>query len=306
MLYFYAFYVVLSAIVLAVLHRRSWKEFLLGFIIVSLVPGIGWFFASVWPKRKVQKDGEWFGRYMEQLDDDILTKEKGVPEKVNKPKELNVIPIEEALIVNDHFTRRRIMIDVLKDDATQYIDVVKVAVENEDTETSHYAVSAIMEVKRKSAQTIRQLSAELARRPDDIRLACDYRDALKQYMDSGFMDENTLNVYRDRYIEVLETIISNYDGDIGNEYEEKMRCEIEGANFTDAEQTGLAYLNRYPDREEPYLQLIRLYYTINSPAALQRMIQAVKDSEIVLTNRGIGVVRYWSKGKTAYESELRE
>ena len=236
MLYFYAFYVVFSAIVLAVLHRRSWKEFLLGFVIVSLVPGIGWFFASVWPKRKVQNDDEWFGRYMEQLDDDILTKEKDVPEKVNKPKELDVIPIEEALLVNDHFTRRRIMIDVLKDDATQYIDVVKVAVENEDTETSHYAVSAIMEVKRKSAQTIRQLSEELARRPDDIGLACAYRDALKQSMDSGFMDENTLSVYRDRYIEVLETIISNDDGDIGNEYEEKMLSEIEGANFTEAEQ----------------------------------------------------------------------
>ena len=131
------------------------------------------------------------------------------------------------------------MIDVLKDDATRYMDVVKTAVENEDTETSHYAVSAIMEVKRKLALTIRQLSDEFARNPDDIGVACEYRDALKQYMDSGFMDENTLRVYRNKYIDVLRTIISKKDGDIENDYEEKMLCEIECADYTEAEQTGL-------------------------------------------------------------------
>uniref|UniRef100_UPI001CCCBC54 hypothetical protein n=1 Tax=Escherichia coli TaxID=562 RepID=UPI001CCCBC54 len=78
---------------------------------------------------------------------------------------------------------------------------------------------------------------------------------------------------------------------------EKMRCEIESAHYTEAEQTGIDYLDRYPDREAPYLHMIKFYYTINSPAALQRMVQAVKDSPVVLTNHGITVVRYWSKGK---------
>jgi len=305
MLYIYAVYAIVSALLLALLHRRSWKEWLLGFVIVTLLPMIGWGFASVWPKRMLRNDGEEFGRYMAELDEDILIKGEDIFEKVNKRKELDVVPIEEALLVNDHATRRKIMIEVLKDDATRFLDVVKSAVENEDTETSHYAVSAIMEVKRKLALTIRKLSDELERNPDNISVACDYRNALKTYMDSGFMDENTLADYRNKYIDVLQTIISGHHGDTGNDYAEKIRCEVESANYTGAEQTGLAYLHRYPNREDPYLRMIRFYYTINSPAALQKMIQAVKDSEVVLTNRGIKIVRYWSKGISAYESEPR-
>ena len=305
MLYIYTIYVIISALLIAYLHRRSRKEWLLGIVVVSLLPVVGWSFALVWPKRAIRNDGDQFGRYMVQLDEDILIKGETIFEKVNKRKEIDVVAIEEALLVNEHATRRRIMIDVLKDDATRYMDVVKTAVENEDTETSHYAVSAIMEVKRKLAMKIRQLSEEFARNPDDMGVACDYRNALKQYMNSGFIDENTLRVYRNNYIEVLRTIILKKDGDTANEYEEKILCEIECTDYKEAEQTGLSYLDQYPDREGPYLLMTQLYYTTNSPAALQRMIQDVKDSQVVLTNRGIKIVRYWSKGIIAHESELR-
>ncbi|MFC5604288.1 hypothetical protein [Sporosarcina koreensis] len=304
MLYIYVAYAIISALLLALLHRGSRKEWLLGVAVVCLVPVIGWSFASVWPKRAIRNDDGEFGRYMARLDEDILIKGEDIHEKVNKRKETDVVAIEEALLVNDHATRRQIMIDVLKDDAARFIGVIKTAVENEDTETSHYAVSAIMEVKRKQSLTIRRLSDEFVRHPDDVRVACEYRDALKLYMNSGFMDENTLRIYRSEYIDVLRKIIAGHDGDVGNEYEEKMLAEIECADYTEAEQTGLAYLNRYPEREEPYLYLIRLYYTINSPTALQQMIQAVKDSPVILTNRGIKIVRYWSEGKSGNEGEL--
>lgn len=305
MVYIYVAYAILSAVLLALLHRRSRMEWLQSVVVVSLLPVVGWSFASVWPKRAIRNKGGEFERYMAKLDEDILIKGEDIFEKVNKRKEIDIVSIEEALLINDHTTRRRIMIDVLKDDAGRFMDVVKKAVENEDTETSHYAVSAIMEVKRKLALKIRELFEEFERNPEDVEVACDYRDALKQFMESGFMDENTLRIYRNEYIDVLRMIISRKDGDTGNDYEEKMLAEIESADYKEAEQTGLAYLSRYPDRESPYLHMIRFYYTINSPAALQRMIQTVKDSQVILTNQGIKIIRYWSKGKSVHESELR-
>ena len=74
MLYIYAIYVIISALLLAFLHRRSRKEWLLGIVVVSLLPVVGWSFASVWPKRAIRNDGDQFGRYMTQLDEDILIK----------------------------------------------------------------------------------------------------------------------------------------------------------------------------------------------------------------------------------------
>ena len=52
------------------------------------------------------------------------------------------------------------MIDVLKEDTMQYMEVIKTAVLNEDTETSHYAVSAVMEIKRKLSISLQQLSVK--------------------------------------------------------------------------------------------------------------------------------------------------
>lgn len=296
MLYVYVLYVVLSGLLLAFFHRSSWKEWLVAMALVVLLPVIGWTFAAVWPKQAIKNEGGLFGSYMNGLDEDILIHQDAVHSKVNIQKELDAIPIEEALLVNDHVTRRRVMIDVLKEDAGQYMKVLRTAVQNEDTETSHYAVSAIMEVKRKLSLALQRSSSEYVREPDSLQAAQRYRDVLKQYMDSGYLDDRTLRSYEEVYLRLLDQIIMSGTLDINRDFEEKMECEMKRARYTEAEQTGIAYLTKFPDREEPYLRLVELYYTTKSPNSMHRMIQALKESDTVLTNHGLTLVRYWSEG----------
>lgn len=75
-------------------------------------------------------------------------------------KEINLVSADEALILNESKIRRKLIIDLVKESSTDYISILKKALENEDTEVSHYAATAIAEFKNYFISTIQQKSVE--------------------------------------------------------------------------------------------------------------------------------------------------
>ncbi len=294
MLYLYLIYVIVSAIILA-LAKRNVKEWLLGLTLVSFLPLIGWLLPSIWPKKFISNEGKFLEDYMNEQTNDIeielLTKE----ESVKREKELNVIPIKEALVINDFTTRRKLMLDVLKKDTMQYIDVIKMAVLNEDSETSHFAVAAVMEVKRKLSLSLQRFSVEFEKNQQDTTVARSYAQVVKEYMASGFLDDQTLKKYKYIYIQAVGILIEHGQGE-PEIYEEKMRVEMELHEYQEAEKTGLQYLEAYPLQEEPYLFLMEYYYRTKSKMKMQEILDELMNSTIQFSNRALTVVRYWSGG----------
>ncbi|GEL04577.1 hypothetical protein [Rummeliibacillus stabekisii] len=294
MLYLYLIYVIVSAIILA-LAKRNVKEWLLGMTLVSFLPLIGWLLPSIWPKKFISNEGKFLEDYMNEQTNDIeielLTKE----ESVKREKELNVIPIKEALVINDFTTRRKLMLDVLKKDTMQYIDVIKMAVLNEDSETSHFAVAAVMEVKRKLSLSLQRFSVEFEKNQQDTTVARSYAQVVKEYMASGFLDDQTLKKYKYIYIQAVGILIEHGQGET-EIYEEKMSVEMELHEYQEAEKTGLQYLEAYPLQEEPYLFLMEYYYRTKSKMKMQEILDELMNSTIQFSNRALTVVRYWSGG----------
>lgn len=294
MLYLYLIYVIVSAIILA-FAKRNVKEWLLGMTLVSFLPLIGWLLPSIWPKKFIPNEGKSLENYMNEQTNDIeielLTKE----ESVKREKELNVIPIKEALVINDFTTRRKLMLDVLKKDTTQYIDVIKMAVLNEDSETSHFAVAAVMEVKRKLSLSLQRFAVEFEKNQQDTTVARSYAQVVKEYMASGFLDDQTLKKYKYIYIQAVGILIEHGQGE-PEIYQEKMRVEMELHEYQEAEKTGLQYLEAYPLNEEPYLFLMEYYYRIKSKMKMQEILDELMNSTIQFSNRALTVVRYWSGG----------
>ena len=56
---------------------------------------------------------------------------------------VNTVPLEEALIVNDSRQRRSLVMSILNDNPSHYIDVLSQARLNEDVEVVHYAATGI-------------------------------------------------------------------------------------------------------------------------------------------------------------------
>lgn len=296
MIYIYILYMIISAIILGFMAKKSVKEWFLKIIIVFFVPIIGWFFPIIWSKMLIPNKGETLDSYLKKQTDDIKIELLAKEETIEREKELNIIPIEEALVMSDFTTRRKVMLDVLKKDAMQYIDVIKMAVLNDDSETAHFAVAAVMEVKRKLSLSLQTFSVEFEKDPYHSMIARSYAQVLREYMKSGFLDEKTLKKYKYTYIQVLEQLIDNGEGDQIT-FEEKMKVEMELHEYANAEKTGLQYLQYFPGIEEPYICLLDYYYTTKSKISMQRVLDELMNSTIQFSNRALTIVRYWSGGQ---------
>lgn len=288
-------YIVVSIIMSFFLSKGNKREWLFKLTIVIFLPIIGWLFPSIWSRKLIRNKGNQFEAYMNGQTDDIPIELIESKTKIERERELNVISIEEALIVSDYSTRRRIMIDVLKQDALQYLDVLKTAVTNEDTETSHYAVTAVIEVKRELTILLQKLSVEFSQTPNDKQLALTYASVIKEYLRSGFLDEQSIKQYRITYTQILQQLIDSNQAD-EDVFVEKVEMELKLGDIYSAEQTALLFKERYPMCEKAYLSLMAIYYEMRAFEKLEKELRSLMATPISLSNQALTTVRYWSTG----------
>ena len=61
-------------------------------------------------------------------------------------RDINISPMQEVLVISDVRRRRKMLLDVLKKDIRHSLGSIAIALDNPDSETSHYAASVIMDV----------------------------------------------------------------------------------------------------------------------------------------------------------------
>ncbi|MEK4425421.1 hypothetical protein [Solibacillus sp. FSL K6-1523] len=288
-------YMIISAIVLWFLTLGHFQDWLFRCTLVLFLPVIGWFIPSVWPKKILKNKGELFEAYMNAQTDDIPIELRSSKMVIERDRELAVVSIEEALIISDFTSRRRVMLDLLKQDAMKYLDILQTAVMNEDTETSHYAVSAVIEVKRELSLLLQKLSVEFSQNPQDLEVGLTYVQVIKEYLRSGFLDKQSTKNYRMTYIQVIQSIIEKNQATEAL-FNEKINMEITLGELQAAEQTALLFKERYPHSEKPYLQLLAIYCELKADTKFTIVLNNLKNAPIMLTNEALVTVRYWSTG----------
>ena len=84
----------------------------------------------------------------------------------------NIVPLEEALIINDRQTRKKLILEMLLDDPVKNIDILLLARENNDVDTAHYANTTIAKIQRGFQLQVQQLSVEHESDPENISILC--------------------------------------------------------------------------------------------------------------------------------------
>ncbi|ATP40265.1 hypothetical protein CSE16_09530 [Solibacillus sp. R5-41] len=288
-------YIVISAFVLWFFSLGNLQDWVFRCTLVLFLPVIGWFIPSLWPKKLLRNEGEQFEAYMNAQTDDIAIELRSSKLTIEKDRELAVVSIEEALIISDFTTRRRVMLDLLKQDAMKYLDILQTAVTNDDTETSHYAVTAVIEVKRELSLLLQKLSVEFSQNPQDQHVALTYVQVIREYLQSGFLDKQSTKNYRMTYIQVIQSIIENNKATEAL-FNEKIDMELTLGELQAAEQTALLFKEHYPLSEKPYLQLLAIYCELKSASKFRSVLNNLKNAPITLTNEALVTVRYWSTG----------
>jgi tetratricopeptide (TPR) repeat protein len=293
-------YVIGSILLTYILSKGDLNKWLLNVCTVLFLPIIGWCFPFIWKKASISDEQNYFEAYMQAQTDDIAIELKQARTFVNKTEELSVIPIEEALLINDHATRRKMVIEVLKIDAFTYIDALKNAVVNEDTETSHYAVTAISEEKRKLVNTLQKLAVEFEAMDYDAEFTASYADIIIAYLNSGFLDERTKLFYQSLYCQLVQLLIEHRDAS-EQHFQTKIDTLLLLHQYEQAEQTANTFISHYPNCEIGYLKLMEISFALKSYNQMKERLLRLKTSPVTLSNHALQIVRYWSEVVSQHE-----
>ncbi|MGM7684402.1 hypothetical protein ACSVDA_19975 [Cytobacillus sp. Hm23] len=226
--------------------------------------------------------------HREKIDKDILT-------SVNKEKEINVVPIKDVLILNDNKTKRKMLLDVLKTDSLIQGDILQAAIKNDDTETSHYAASAILEVNSSLLNSLQKLELQLEITPTEVSIMKSYAQVIRQYVDLGILDERAELQYLYQYSQVLEKIIDIEPNNKEN-YIEKIECDLQLGELKVAEKYCELFMNYCSNEEEAYFITMKLYYILKDQEKFNEILNMLRNSPVRLTPLGLNKMRYWLKG----------
>lgn len=124
--------------------------------------------------------------------------------QVREDIDQEIIPLEEALLINDPELRRRLIMNILNDDPSQYMEVLEQARMNEDVEVVHYAITAMVELSKEYDNRLQKMERKYAGNPDDPQILDEYCDFMEEYLQQGMLEKQIEQMQRNQYAQLLE------------------------------------------------------------------------------------------------------
>lgn len=259
-------------------------------VIVLLLPGVGVAFLIFINTLKLLSEDKQDPAYVYQ---DFKHRQPTVRRPLKQ--EADIIPMSEVLKLDDTATKRKILGDVIKRDLLHNREALFDAVQDADSEVSHYAVSVVTHRIAEIESLLFELRQKNRQNPDNPEILRQYAEGLNFYLQLGNLDEVSRVRCEQEYGEVLESLIF-LDGKEKRYFIELINCHIKNSNYEQAEYICRVFREKFPLAEEPYLAEIKLNYYLQNYAAISTTINQLKQVNITFTKEALQVVRFWDGG----------
>lgn len=243
--------------------------------------------------------GEAFGDALEdgtleslRLNDEIR---RGMQVQVREG-DAGVVPLEEALIVNDPIDRRRLMLSMLTEDPDAYLAQLQAAKLNDDVEVAHYAATAVAQISEESDLKLQQLERVFKTDPSAQNLDA-YCDYLGEYLASGLAEGRVAQIQRQQYARLLARRCEREDGAV-------LRIRYatalaDAGELDEAEAVITQLVAEVPDDQEAWMLCLRLAVMRRDGEALQQVIDAIDNQHVYLSAENREKLAFWRDGGEA-------
>ena len=204
----------------------------------------------------------------------------------------NIVPLEEALIINDRQTRKKLILEMLLDDPMKNINILLLARENNDVDTAHYANTTIAKIQRNFQLQVQQLSVEHEAEPDDIIVLDRYIEILGNFIESGLSEAFLLKRQRIAFADLLEKKIS-LDGWNKKTLLKKIRNCLALKDLNGAIQANEILKKNFPDDEQTWINALRISVDGHDAVLLEETIDEIKRRKISWSSTGKEQVSTW-------------
>ncbi|NDL68710.1 hypothetical protein [Anaerotalea alkaliphila] len=207
------------------------------------------------------------------------------------------------MLVSDRAQRRETILNVLKKDVYEYSDFISNALKNEDSETSHYAASSMLHMRRVLDVKMREISKIYNENPRDFKAAMEYFEIVDRYMAITDLDAGIREMYTQESIKCLKRIVDS-KGLAPQRYIFRLiELLIRTGNHREANiYCDILYM-AYKDNEEKYLALLKSYYQMKNKASFDLVLHRLEGLEIALSHNTTEIIRFWVDENKEYDEE---
>jgi len=276
-----------------ILYRENLQQSVFRLIVVLLLPGAGIiFFMLSGLFSRVLKETE----NIEKSYQDYI-KDKGhihYVEDIDLQNELNTLPLVDLLTMGTQHQRRLSLVQLLKKDYSRYIGVLQKAVSNEDSETSHYAGAALVEIKKQFEKLLHSANEEYKNNSSDLSAIRNNIDAIKKYLLSGLPDKIEEKEFADNLSYLLGKYLEK-DQARKQYFIDKIKLDLDLENYEHAREYCKKFCRRFPDEQEAYFMLLKFFYATSNLKSLKKVSDYIKDKQFNLSEKNRKMIDYWER-----------
>ena len=203
-----------------------------------------------------------------------------------------VLPLQEALLLNDSHTKRELVMDVLYTNPSGYIPQLSQARENDDSEVVHYAVTALVEIQKEFDLEFQKLAQEMEERPNDESLLRKHQRLLESYLSSGLLEGSRRDVQLRKYVEVLKKRLARNEESLSL-WIKKADADMLLMNLEDLRADAERMLSFRNENEQGYLYLMKYYALTGNSEGIRKVIRMTEQRNLYLSAEGRAEIAFW-------------
>ena len=211
----------------------------------------------------------------------------------DEERERNLVPVEEAIAVMDTDDLRRLMLSVAHGDVRKSLATIALALDSEDSETSHYAASILQDIlnnfRAKVQKDYQEMKADEEDRPDRAHMLIDYMvPVLKQQVFAEMEQKKQVDILDD----VCEML---YEADPGSmmidEYEAAAIRLLEVGAYERSKKWCDRLARQYPDTLSTYTCQLKLYFSMGERETFFRVLNELRRSGVSIDQETLEMIR---------------
>ena len=218
-----------------------------------------------------------------------------VVERPDESDEINLIPMEEAIMINDKENLRNLLLTVLRGDVKKSINAVTKALNSSDSEASHYAASAIMDIMNEFQKTLQKFYAQMDADPNDTEVMVLYINYLSEMLGAGFLSELEEKTYIYSLQKVCERLFHADPTQLNPMHYTALISLLTKINDLQSSELWIQrFTTNYPDHIEMYRCALHHYFSIKDKIHFFEYMNRPKHSNIPIDNDMLELIRTFS------------
>lgn len=203
----------------------------------------------------------------------------------------DVVPMEEALLMDSPQQCREMVLDMLLDDPNRYLPQLQKIRSADDVEVVHYATTVMIEISKRYEAQWQKLDQLYRENPGDLQALDNCCSFLKEYLAADLQQGYARQILLNRYIELLETRFARKpELYCGVELAENLMTE---GNFTRAKEILDSLVAGWPNDGDAWMALLRYYIRQKQGDKIRQTIDHIEREGIALSAHERETIAFW-------------